>query len=254
MTMTPSNTFQEYAWFSVQVDQYYAAIRIFARHYDALKAAYSHLPKEEDWPNDVSCLSDQAKAFFIRASSALNYMGTTQVFTDAAFPQLSELPTDIVNFGFYTCFCFQWTLFENFVKQSVMGLAAEGLLPTQVASNLQARELRTRAFLKYIDEGHVFGHTPFATVLPITGWTPQFENCNFQDLDLIREQRNRFIHAVENPSILPATEIEKERLYDRSMWILRLFAGNIYQDILNVRGQSSESAGSAQQLIQPERE
>jgi hypothetical protein len=245
MTMTSSNTFQEYAWFSMQVDQYYAAIRIFARHYDALKTAYSHLPKKEDWPSDFSCFSDSAKAFFIHASSALNYMGTTQIFTAAPFPQLSELPKDIVNFGFYTCFCFQWTLFENFVKQSVLGLAADGLLPAQVASDLQARELRTRGFLKYIDEGRVFGHTPFTTVLPIAGWTPQFQSCNFQDLDLIREQRNRLIHAVENPSILPATELEKERLYERSMWILRQFAGNIYQDIQNVRGQSSESTGSA---------
>jgi hypothetical protein len=125
-----------------------------------------------------------------------------------------------------------------------MSIAADGLLPAQVASDLQARELRTGAFLKYIDEGHVFGHTPFITELPIAGWTPKFESCNFQDLDLIREQRNQFIHAVENPSILPATETEKERLYERSMWILRKFAENIYQDIQQVRGQASEPPGS----------
>lgn len=240
-----SNTFQEYAWFSVQVDQYYAAIRIFARHYDSLKLAYSYLPKKKDWPSDFSCLSEPAKTFFVRASSALNYMGTTQVFTDAPFSQLNELPKDIVNFGFYTCFCFQWTLFESFVKQSIMDLAGADLLPTQVVSGLKARESGTKAFLQYIDKGHVFGHTPFTTVLPIMGYTPKFEKCDFRDLDLIREQRNQFIHALKNPSILPATEPEKERLYERSMWILRQFAGNIYQDIQNIRGQSSESANSA---------
>ena len=245
MPMTSSNSFQEYAWFSVQVDQYYAAIRVFARHYDALKAAYSHIPKGEDWPSDFTCLSDSARSFFILVSSSLNYMGTTQIFSDAPFPELSELPKDIISFGFYTCFCFQWTLFENFVKQSVMGLASNDLLPSQVASDLQARELRTRAFLKYIDEGHVFGHTPFTTVLPVAGWIPQFENCDFQDLDMIREQRNKFIHAVESPSILPNSEIEKERLYERSMWILRQFASNLNQDVQNIRGNSSEPSGSA---------
>jgi hypothetical protein len=245
MTASTSKAFQEYAWFSGQVDQYYSTIRIFARHYNALKAVYSNLPEGSDRLEDLSGLSESARTFFIAASSALNYMGTTRIFTEAPYPELRKLPDDMVNFGFYTCFCFQWTLFENFVKQSVMGLAADRLLSPQIASDLQARELRALAFLKYIDEGHVFGHTPFKTVLPIIGWTPQFQSCDFQDLDRIREQRNKLIHAVGNPSILPTTELEKEQLYERSMWILRQFAGNLDQNVQKIRDPTPHSANDA---------
>jgi hypothetical protein len=163
---TPSKAFQEYSWFSVQVDQYYAAIRIFARHYDSLRAAYQHLPKQEEWPSDFSCLSEGARNFFLMCSSALNYMGTTQIFAAAPFAQLAGLRTDLINFGFYTCFCFQWTLFENFIKAAIFGLAADRLLAPNVVAELRSRRTRTRAFLQYIDEGHVFGHTPFTTGPP----------------------------------------------------------------------------------------
>lgn len=171
MPATSSNSFQEYGWFSVQVDQYYAAIRIFARHYNALKLTYSELPQGQDFPSDLTCLSDSEKSFFMLASHSLNYMGTTKIFSDALFPNLSELPRDIINFGFYTCYCFQWTLFENFVKQSVMSLASDGLLSDPVLSRLQRIEQSqsTKAFLGYINSGNVFGHTPFVTVLPVGG-------------------------------------------------------------------------------------
>ena len=234
-----SKAFQEYAWFSVQVDQYYAATRIFARHYDALKSTYTQLPRGSDWPEDVSCLPEAAQTFFIQAGSALNYMGTTGIFAEAPYSQLQSLPTDIVNFGFYTCYCFQWTLFENFAKHSVLGLAEDSLLLPRVSSRLRELDRRTNGFFRYLDSGAVFGHSPFTTVLPLAGWTPQFETCTFADLDSIREQRNKFIHAVENPAILPNTDIEKERLYERSMWILRQFAGNIDQDVQRIRGSST---------------
>lgn len=172
-------------------------------------------------------------------------MGSTQIFTDAPFSELSELPKDIINFGFYTCFCFQWTIFENFVKKSIMDLVHHRLLPLEVGRKLKTLERRTWDFFKYIDEKHVFGCTPFTTVLPVAGWIPKFENCDFKDLDCILRQRNRFIHAVENPLILPSKkEVEKEQSYERSMWILRQFAGNLDQDVQNIRMHSSRPTGS----------
>jgi hypothetical protein len=243
---TPGNPFQEYAWFSVQVDQYYAATKIFARHYAALKAAYTHLPLGDTWPKDFTCLSEAATNFFVTAASALNCMGTTRIFEDAPFSQLASLPSDLINFGFYTCYCFQWTLFENFIKRSLFDLVDDGILPASVGTELRKREFRTAAFLQFVDSGQVFGHSPFSTVLPIAGWTPKFENCDFSDLNAIREQRNKFIHAVENTSILPNTEMEKECLYDRSMWILRQFAGNVFQDAQRLRALSNPNAQDAE--------
>jgi hypothetical protein len=230
----PLKAFHSYAWFSVQVDQYYAALRIFGRHYDALKAAYGHLPTHGRHP-ELAALNEESRMFFISAASALGYMGTTRIFEDAPFPELKRLPEDMVNFGFYTCFCFQWTLFENFVKDSLLRLADVGMLPVAVSNELRTRQRRARGFLEYIDQGHVFGHSPFVAVRPVMGWLPITENCTFPDLDAIRELRNQFIHGVSGPDILPATEPEKERLYERSMWLLRQFAGNVDTEVRRVR-------------------
>jgi hypothetical protein len=235
MTIAASDSFQKYVWFSVQVDQYYAAVRIFARHYRALKNAHSNIPAREDWPKDFSSLSDSATKFMVMVAGSLNYMGTTGIFEEAPYPEFADLSQDIVNFGFYTCFCFQWTLFENFTNQSLMELVSKDFLPSQVASDLQSKKRKTREFLKYIDQGHVFGHTPFTCLLTIADWIPRTENCDFQDLDTIRDLRNKFIHGVENPSILPKTEMEKERIYERSMKILRQFARNIDNDVEKIR-------------------
>jgi hypothetical protein len=141
----------------------------------------------------------------------------------------------MVNFGFCTCYCFQWTLFENFIKRTVFDLLNDGFFPLEVGSELKRREFRTAAFLQFVDSGQVFGHSPFSTIFPISAGTVQFEECGFADLESIREQRNKLIHAVGSSSILENTEPEKERLYERSMWILRQFAGNVFQDALGLR-------------------
>lgn len=233
--MQASQPFQEYAWFSTQVDQYYAAVRIFARHYDALRTAYLALPAKNEWPSDPTVLSESARSFFVTATSSLNYMGTTGIFSEAPFPELANLPDDLINFGFYTCFCFQWTLFEVFVRRSVLALADDGLLPGATCAELRARERRTEQFLRYIDGGHVFGKSPFVTVLPIPAWTPQVETCSFPDLDEIRRQRNEFIHAVDRRSIAIKLPMGMDRYCDRSMWILRHFAEHVDTEIQGIR-------------------
>jgi hypothetical protein len=176
-------------------------------------------------------LSEKAQDFFISAANTLNYMGTTGIFLEAPYAELKSLPADIMKFGFSTCFCFQWTLFENFVKQQVLYLANRNLLVPTVSKGLKKRERHTEAFLKYIDSGQVFGASPFKTVLPARGWVPGIENCDFKDLDEIRRQRNELIHAEEGtPMRLDANE----RNYERSMWLLRQFAGNIDQSAAGI--------------------
>lgn len=238
-TSMPSDEFQQYALFSVQVDQYYAAVRIYGRNHPHFCEIYHSLPKGADWPRNLGeiPLSEVAKKFFVIAGNTFNYMGTTGIFTPPPYDELQYLPADMSNFGFYTCFCFQWTLFETFVKESVLGLVREALLPDNVCQQLRQRERATARFLSYIDEGHVFGSSPFTTVLPVVSWVPKTETCTFSDLNHIRELRNRFIHAVADHSILPASEMEKERLYERSMWIMRKFAENVDHETIAKRTQ-----------------
>jgi hypothetical protein len=162
-------------------------------------------------------------------------MGTTNIFADAPFPELAGLADDLHRFGFYTCFCFQWTLFENFVKSSVLRLADDGLLRSGVAQEVRAKELKTGKFLEYIESGGLFGHTPFRTALLVVGWTPKAESCDFSDLNAIRALRNKLVHTVKDQSIPETGDISLERLYERSMWLLRLFAGNIDQDVQRIR-------------------
>jgi hypothetical protein len=241
---TVTDRFKNYAWFSVQVDQYYAAIKILSRHYGPLKQAYRALPKGEDRHPDLSSLSDAQSSFYISAASALNHMGTTHIYDDAPFESLGDLPEDMLNFGFYTCFCFQWTLFENFVKESTLDLGRDGLLSSEAAAQVCKLRYQTEKFLCYIDSGAVFGHSPFVTLRYIPGWVPKTEHCNYSDLNEIRSLRNEFIHGVQGPSILPESEVEKERRYGRSMDILRAFAGNVDQDVIRVRNSAKPAANS----------
>jgi len=224
--MTASEAFKQYAWRSVQLDQYFAAVRIFSFHYGGLKAIYDRLPRGDDWPDDIPAWSEPARSFFTMASTVLNYMGTTQIFAETPYPELKSLPDDMRRIGFDTCFCFQWTLFEDFVKQRVLGLLDRNVLAPEVCEELKKLERRTERFLRYIDSGKVFGHTPFRTVLPVPGWTPTFEECGYAELDAIRRLRNQLIHTPQTSTI-----DRTDQRYDRSMWTLRLFAGNIDQAV-----------------------
>ena len=236
--MAPSETFKQYGWRSVQLDQYFAAVRIFSFHYGGLKSIYDHLPHGDDWPDDIPNWSEPAQSFFMIASSVLNYMGTTQIFAEAPYPELKSLPDDMRKVGFDTCFCFQWTLFEDFVKQRVLWLVDRNALSPEICGELKKLERRTEQFLRYINSGQVFGYSPFRTVLPVPGWVPTFEDCGFTELDAIRRLRNQLIHAPESPPI-----DRTDQRYDRSMWILRMYAGNIDHAVGIIA--PSQDAGSA---------
>ena len=234
-TFSIEDRFKNYAWFSTQVDQYFAAIRIYARNHETFRAIYKLIPKELSQGNlNLDRIDEDLRTFVMTTSSSFNYMSTTGIFKDAPFPELKDLPNDMINFGFYTCFCFQWTLFENFVKESLLYLANNNFLPNEVSNELIGFKYRTAKFLKYIDSGMVFGQSPFETVLPIKGWEFKTEECDYQDLDKIRQLRNKFIHAIKGREILHISEHEKEKLYTRSMWIMRNFGSNIRQEVMNL--------------------
>ena len=148
--MAISEEFKKYAWSSVQLDQYFAAIKVFSFHYEALKATYGALPRGKDWPEDLASWQQAAQKFFQLSASTFNYMGTTGIFDEAPYPELNSLPDDVRRIGFDTCFCFQWALFENFVTQTVFDLVARQRLSGHVSSKIMKLERRTEALLRYI--------------------------------------------------------------------------------------------------------
>jgi hypothetical protein len=231
----PCDIFKAYAWSSVRVDKYYATVRIFARHYEALKTAFRAIPRRNQWPTDFSSLTEQARKFFIAASGGLNYMSTTGIFSDEPYSELANLPRDTVAYASVTCYCFQWNLFETFVVAHVLEAVHYGRIRGGVAERLRKAERKIGRFLAILNSGEVFGHTPFRTILPVEGWTPSFETCEFKDLDRIRIQRNSLVHAASELELLQGEYEKLESFYERDMWVLRKFAENVENDLEALR-------------------
>jgi hypothetical protein len=111
-----------------------------------------------------------------------------------------------------------------------------GVLSPLVVKDLEKKWRRTEKFFDKIDSGDVFGKSPFTTLLPVMGWMPSTEKCDYNDLNKIRELRNTFIHGVESPDITSEDIASKQRRYNRSMWILRKFAENVQWEVQRVLG------------------
>ena len=229
----------KYGWFSVQVDQYYSIVRIYGRNHDFFKLSFQDLPSYKFAKTDeFKRLDESTKTWMISTITHFNYMSSTGIFNDAHYPKLKDIKTDMINFGFYTCFCFQWTLFENYVMEAISNLVQKNLVSKEISKKITNLKFKTEKFFRYLETGELFGESPFKTILPIKHIDMEYTECDYEDLERIRKLRNRFIHAVNESDILNISEVEKEKLYEKSMWTLRNFAGNISQSISNLKVQS----------------
>ncbi|MFJ9900363.1 hypothetical protein ACIQPR_44235 [Streptomyces sp. NPDC091280] len=238
--MAPSvlEEFENYAYFSVRVDRFFHAANIYGSNHDKLKQAHREIP-EHDVVREAlrdERTDEQFRRFCVVAVNSLNWMATTGIFSDQDDAAPRRVPDDMQNFAYYTCYCFQWTLFENFVKKIVRRAMAAEVLPPDICDELNSKWYKTKQFLDCIESGRVFGSSPFVTVLPVTGWVPGMETCTYADLNKIRELRNLFIHGVDDPEITPESILSQEKVYRRSMMILRCFASNVQQDVGRLLG------------------
>jgi hypothetical protein len=194
---------------------------------------YNELPPAERLKAVLSSpdAADDIKRFLVVAAGQLSYMGTTNIFSDAVDEPEGEAWKDALNFACYTCYCFQWTLFENFVKSIIQTALNADAFSEDIAEKLRRRWRQTQQFLDLLESGVVFGRTPFRTALPVLGWKPSIEDIDYSHLDSLRRLRNSFIHGVENPEILSESLIAKHQRYERSMWILRKFAENVMWEV-----------------------
>jgi hypothetical protein len=230
-----ADEFKEYAEFSVRVDRYYHAVNAYGRHHGGIQDIYQAMPSRDRLKGFVASATDEPlKRFLSIAASRLGHMATTGIFSNDSGHLKGEIPEDIVNFTFYTCYCFQWTLFEEFVKTMIRKVVDAKAINSIVTSNLESKWRHTKQFLDIIDSGAVFGKSPFSALLPVVGWVPSFEEVGYTQLNEIRELRNAFIHGIEGPEITPEPVGVKQQRYERSMWILRTFAGNVQWDVQRV--------------------
>jgi len=238
MNQQAFDEFKRYAHFSVRVDRYFNVVNVYGLHHEGLKEVYDELPQTGRLNEALSSASmgDDIKRFLVVAGSRLGYMGTTNIFSNEGSEAEGEIWTDALNFAFYTCYCFQWTLFENFAKSIIQVALDAGAFDEDTVAKLRERWKRTKQFFDLIESGIVFGRTPFRTALPIPGWHLSIENIGYNQLDEMRELRNNFIHGVESPDILSEGSLSKQQRYERGMWILRKFAENIMWEVQRALG------------------
>ncbi len=235
--------FKSYAEFSVRVDQFFYAINTYAANHNNLKTVSSIRPSNDLLTESIKqeIKNDLVKEFLASAVVTLDNIKISGIFSDAkdlvpGAIDPNTIPPDLSNFAFYTCFCFQWSLFENFVKDMMQKLIDADVLAAATKNKLKENWLRTKRFFDVINSGQVFGYSPFHTVLPIIDEVGNLRVCDYSDLDKIRNLRNDFIHGIESPEILPISPMEKHKYYQRSMWILRQYATNIQSDVQKVLG------------------
>ncbi len=229
---TVLDEFKDYADFSVRVDRFFNVINSYSMHHNAIKHIYHMLPSWDKCEAAFdSEIDEDVKMFLLTATNRLGYMATTNIFNDESDQAGGDLPEDALNFAFYTCYCFQWSLFEDFVKTMVRKVIDAGVLQPPVVKDLETKWRQTKQFFDKIESGDVFGRSPFTALLPAAGWMPSFDEYDYKDLNEIRVLRNQFIHGVESPEITSENILLKQRRYERSMWILRKFAENIQFDV-----------------------
>src|SRR6266436_10217935 len=153
MALPVLQEFKDYGYFSVRVDRFFNVINIYSSHHDALKRVYQAIP-----PRAVTAeplrdekIDERIRRFCVVAIGSLNYMGTTNIFSDRDDPAIGLIPEDMSNFGFYVCFCYQWNLFESCIKTLIARAIDAGALPPEVSRRLRAKWYKTKQFLDYIE-------------------------------------------------------------------------------------------------------
>jgi len=229
--------FKAYANFSVRVDRFFNVVNIYGMHHNMIKHIHSALPAQDKIEIAIdSNIDSSVKTFLITTINELNYIATTNIFIDQDEQSLGNILEDTLNFAFYTCYCFQWSLFEDFSKTMIRKVIDANVLKSHVVNDLESNWRRTKAFFDIIHFGDVFGRSPFKSLLPVMGWVFSTEEVGYEDLNSIRNLRNSFIHGVENPDIISENILEKQRRYERSMWILRKFGENIQWEVQHLIG------------------
>lgn len=149
--------------------------------------------------------------------------------------ELPDIPGDMKTLSIYTCYCFQWSIFERFVVERVMTAVDHDMVPKDVASKLKQKKNNTKDFLKLLDKGAISSSSPFMHLLSQIGSDGNFMKIGYSDLDRIRKRRNQFIHSVDGVMLAGISEADFES-YTEDMWTLRLFAQNVDQDCSRLAG------------------
>ena len=218
---------------SVQIDQYIHTTLSLSWNLAKLREAANCI-------NEVSSLlagneiEPAAREKLLTVRSALGSLSSTGIFSKSQHSELSDIPGDLQRIGIYTCYCFQWAIFDRFVISRVFQAVDGGLLSEDVSARLRRKKNNTKDFLKLLHDGAIQERTPFWHILPWPGPNKDLLEVDYSDLTRIREIRNKYVHSV-NEDMLKEISSEDFNTYKKDMWILRLFAQNVDQDCWRLR-------------------
>lgn len=223
-----TDAFKRHAMLSAQIDQFLHATLILANNFRNLREAASRSDKLSSIL-DNSSVGDEEKVGLVSMRRALNSMTTSGLFMESPHSEFSDIPGDMKRLSIYTCYCFQWSIFERFVVNRVMQAVDDDMVPKDVAPKLKRKKNNTKDFLKLLDKGAISNSSPFMHLLPKIDSDGNFVKISYSDLDRIRERRNQFIHSVDGDMLAGISEADFKS-YNEDMWTLRLFAQNVDQD------------------------
>lgn len=232
--MIEQKYFEQYANYSVKIDRYFHCVNAYANNHNGLKeihdtldGIYKRMLELEEAGSDTD---NEIRVFLQMSYFIMQKVHMTNIFSDKDPCGLGDMVYDMQIFSYVTCYCYQWNLFESFVSYIVKKLIESNKLNSNVSNKLRCSKGKTKKLLDVLND-EVFETSPFVYVLPEIDNNGNFIKIGYDELNVIRKRRNKFVHSILNSSFEDENIMKLQKLYDTDMWILRLYAQNVFYQV-----------------------
>jgi len=232
--MIEQKYFEQYANYSVKVDRYFHCVNAYTNSHSGLKEIHDTLDKTykrmlelEETGNNTD---NDIRSFLQISYFIMQKIHMDNIFSDKDSCGLGDLVYDMQIFSYVTCYCYQWNLFESFISYIVDKLSKSNKLKGDILNKLKCCKGKTKKLLDLLND-EVFENSPFDYILPEIDSNGNFVKIGYNELDTIRKRRNKFVHSVLNNSFDNENIMKLQKLYDKDMWILRLYAQNVFYQV-----------------------
>lgn len=229
--MIEQKYFEQYANYSVKVDRYFHCVNVYANNHiglkeihDSLDGIYKRMLELDKAGSDTD---NDIKKFLQMSYFIMQKIHMTNIYSDNDPCGLGDLVYDMQIFSYVTCYCYQWNLFESFVSYIIDKLIESNQLNSNISNQLKSNRGKTKKLLDLLND-KVFENSPFDYLLPEIDNNSNFKKIGYKELDVIRKRRNKFVHAILNSNFDEENIMKLQKMYDKDMWILRLYAQNVF--------------------------
>jgi hypothetical protein len=217
--MILSAEFKHYALSSVKIDRFFNVLNIYGSHHHGIRDVGRAILQGPEMP-ELGTLPERVSRPLVLARMVMRDLAITGLLADEEADLGPEtVGEDMVNYAFFTCYVFQWLLFEHFIRSTVKSLAGAHRLPFTLAKHAPASNI-LRQIRKH--DSAVFDLILPASQFAVLNYgLPPIEKYGLDDVDRIRTLRNELTHTTHAPSLAGLDTMSKQRRYETDMWILR---------------------------------